>query len=58
MNDNIDVMEEALRALEAILEDSHDWNAGELPEHLEGAIEALNEAIANSSAAEEEEEGY
>ena len=58
MNDHIDVMEEALRTLEAILEDSHDWNAGELPEHLEGAIEALNEAIANSSAAEEEEEGY
>lgn len=56
--DNIDAMEDALRVLEAILEDAHDWAAGELTEQLEGAIESLNEAIATSSASEEEEEEY
>jgi hypothetical protein len=56
--DNIDAMEDALRVLEAILEDAHDWAAGELTEQLEGAIESLNEAIATGAASEEEEEEY
>jgi translation initiation factor 2B subunit (eIF-2B alpha/beta/delta family) len=50
---NVDAMEDALRVLEAILEDAQDWNAGELIEQLEGAIESLNEAIATAAAAEE-----
>jgi hypothetical protein len=55
---NIDAMEDALRVLEAILEDAHDWAAGELEEQLEGAIESLNEAIAAGSASEEEDSEY
>ncbi len=55
MTDNIDAMEDALRVLEQILEDSHDWKAGELTEQIEGAIESLNEAISTAAAAEEEE---
>lgn len=58
MTDNIDAMEDALRVIEAILEDSHDWSAGELTEHLEGAVEALNEAIATGAAEDQEEEDY
>ena len=44
--DTMDELEDALRILETILEDAQDWNAGDLIEHLEGAIEAMNEAIA------------
>ena len=51
-----DTMEDALRVLEVILEDAQDWNAGGLVENLEAAIEALNEAIADADATDEEED--
>jgi hypothetical protein len=56
MTDDIERMEEALRALELILEDANDWADGSLIEHLDASIECLNEAISNASGVEEEDE--
>lgn len=56
MNDLVDDMDEALRTLESILDDAQGWNAGDLIEHLESAIEALSDAISLVAHDQEEEE--
>ncbi len=56
MNDLMDDMEDALRTLETILDDAQDWNAGDLIEHLESAIEALSDAISLVANEQLEEE--